>query len=130
METRERYVHMDVSLDKVFSDGDTLVSTDQHKPAISLHKAHTQMYVDWPSFRRCLSSSCPRQLPMKKPEHTKSAMTHRWKVVERWTTLWNGKEDQQIADEFEILELLTRFMQRRRQGHLACALAAWIPRRL
>src|SRR5215472_11687726 len=88
------------------------------------------MYVDWSSFRRCLSSSCPRQLPMKKPEHTKSAMTHRWKVVERWTALWKGKEDQQIADEFEILELRTRFMLRRRQGHLACALAAWILRRL
>jgi hypothetical protein len=37
---------------------------------------------------------------MKKPEDAKSAMTPCWTVVERWTALRNGRDDQQIADEF------------------------------
>ena len=53
-------------------DGDTLVSTDQHKPAISLQKVHTQMYVDgqlsedvYPAHVHASSN--------EKTEHTKSA---------------------------------------------------------
>jgi purine nucleosidase len=49
--TRERYVYMDVSLDKGISYGDTLVWTDRDKPAIPLQKVHAQMDVDWPKFR-------------------------------------------------------------------------------
>ncbi|MGA9390050.1 MAG: nucleoside hydrolase [Candidatus Sulfotelmatobacter sp.] len=50
--TRERYVYMDVSLDKGISYGDTLVWTDNDKPSISLQKAHVQMDVDWPKFQK------------------------------------------------------------------------------
>jgi inosine-uridine nucleoside N-ribohydrolase len=50
--TRERYVYMDVSVDKGISYGDTLVWTDQDKPAISLQKVHAQMDVDWPKFQK------------------------------------------------------------------------------
>ncbi len=50
--TRERFVYMDVSLDKGVSYGDTLVWTDSDKPAISLQKVHAQMDVDWPRFQR------------------------------------------------------------------------------
>jgi len=50
--TRERYVYMDVSVDKGVSYGDTLVWTDKDKPAISLQKVHAQMDVDWPKFQR------------------------------------------------------------------------------
>ena len=49
--TRERYVYMDVSVDKGVSYGDTLVWTDQDKPALSLEKVHAQMDVNWPKFR-------------------------------------------------------------------------------
>jgi len=50
--TRERYVYMDVSVDKGISYGDTLVWTDKDKPAISLQKVHAQMDVDWPKFQK------------------------------------------------------------------------------
>jgi len=50
--TRERYVYMDVSLDKGMSYGDTLVWTDQDKPALPLRKVHAQMDVNWPKFRQ------------------------------------------------------------------------------
>jgi len=50
--TRERYVYMDVSLDKGISYGDTLVWTDQDKPALALQKVHAQTDVDWPKFKR------------------------------------------------------------------------------
>ena len=50
--TRERYVYMDVSLDKGISYGDTLVWTDQDKPVIALQKVHAQMDVDWPKFQK------------------------------------------------------------------------------
>jgi inosine-uridine nucleoside N-ribohydrolase len=50
--TRERYVYMDVSLDKGISYGDTLVWTDEDKPALSLQKVHAQMDVNWPKFRQ------------------------------------------------------------------------------
>jgi purine nucleosidase len=50
--TRERFVYMDVSLDKGISYGDTEVWTDKDKPAISLDKVHAQMDVDWPKFRQ------------------------------------------------------------------------------
>lgn len=49
--TRERFVYMDVSLDKGISYGDTEVWTDKDKPAITLQKVHAQMDVDWPKFR-------------------------------------------------------------------------------
>lgn len=49
--TRERYVYMDVSLDKGISYGDTLTWIDQDKPPYSLQKVHAQMDVDWPKFR-------------------------------------------------------------------------------
>ncbi len=48
--TRERYVYMDVSLDKGISYGDTLVWTDKDKPAVNIQKVHAQMDVDWPKF--------------------------------------------------------------------------------
>jgi inosine-uridine nucleoside N-ribohydrolase len=50
--TRERYVYLDVSVDKGISYGDTLVWTDHDKPSISLQKAHVQMDVDWPKFQK------------------------------------------------------------------------------
>jgi|HubBroStandDraft_2_1064218.scaffolds.fasta_scaffold00077_16 purine nucleosidase len=50
--TRERYVYMDVSVDKGVSYGDTLVWTDRDKPMISLQKVHAQMDVDWPKFQQ------------------------------------------------------------------------------
>lgn len=50
--TRERFVYMDVSLDKGISYGDTLVWTDQDKPAVPLQKVHAQMDVDWPKFQK------------------------------------------------------------------------------
>lgn len=50
--TRERYVFMDVSVDKGISYGDTLVWTDHDQPSISLQKAHVQMDLDWPKFQK------------------------------------------------------------------------------
>jgi purine nucleosidase len=50
--SRERYVYMDVSVDKGISYGDTLVWSDRDKPSISLQKVHAQMDVDWPKFQR------------------------------------------------------------------------------
>jgi inosine-uridine nucleoside N-ribohydrolase len=50
--TRERYVYMDVSVDKGISYGDTIVWGDRDKPAISLQKVHAQMDVDWPKFQK------------------------------------------------------------------------------
>ncbi len=50
--TRERYVFMDVSLDKGISYGDTLAWTDHAKPSFNLQKAHAQMDVDWPKFQK------------------------------------------------------------------------------
>jgi inosine-uridine nucleoside N-ribohydrolase len=49
--TRERYVYIDVSLDKGISYGDTLVWSDGNKPNLELRKAHVQMDVDWPKFQ-------------------------------------------------------------------------------
>jgi inosine-uridine nucleoside N-ribohydrolase len=49
--TRERYVYMDVSLDKGISYGDTVVWSDGDKPDLDLEKAHVQMDVDWPKFQ-------------------------------------------------------------------------------
>lgn len=50
--THERYVYMDVSVDKGISYGDTLVWTDHDKPALTLQKVHAQMDVDWPKFQK------------------------------------------------------------------------------
>lgn len=50
--THERFVYMDVSVDKGISYGDTLVWTDRDKPAITLQKVHAQMDVDWPKFQK------------------------------------------------------------------------------
>jgi purine nucleosidase len=50
--TRERYVYMDVSVDKGISYGDTLVWMDRDKPSINLQKVHVQMDVDWPKFQK------------------------------------------------------------------------------
>jgi inosine-uridine nucleoside N-ribohydrolase len=50
--TRERYVYMDVSVERGISYGDTLVWTDHDKPSINLQKAHVQMDVDWPKFQK------------------------------------------------------------------------------
>jgi len=49
--TRERYVYMEVSLDKGISYGDTEIWTDQDKPELELQKVHAQLDVDWPRFR-------------------------------------------------------------------------------
>jgi purine nucleosidase len=49
--TRERYVYIDVSLDRGISYGDTVVWSDANKPALDLQKAHVQMDVDWPRFQ-------------------------------------------------------------------------------
>jgi inosine-uridine nucleoside N-ribohydrolase len=49
--TRSRNVFMDVSLDKGISYGDTLVWTDENKPALDLQKVQAQMDVDWPKFQ-------------------------------------------------------------------------------
>jgi purine nucleosidase len=50
--TSERYVYMDVSIDKGVSYGDTLVWTDGDKPKVQLQKVHAQMHVDWPKFQQ------------------------------------------------------------------------------
>jgi purine nucleosidase len=50
--TNERYVYMDVSVDKGMSYGDTLVWGDRDKPALPLQKVHAQMDVDWPKFQK------------------------------------------------------------------------------
>jgi purine nucleosidase len=50
--TNERYVYMDVSVDKGISYGDTLVWGDRDKPALPLQKVHAQMDVDWPKFQK------------------------------------------------------------------------------
>jgi purine nucleosidase len=61
--TRERFVYFDVSLDKGISYGDTIVWSDDDKPALDLQKAHVQMDVDWPKFEKffvqLMSSSTP-----------------------------------------------------------------------
>jgi purine nucleosidase len=50
--TGERYVYIDVSVERGISYGDTLVWTDHDKPSVSLQKAHVQMDVDWPKFQK------------------------------------------------------------------------------
>jgi inosine-uridine nucleoside N-ribohydrolase len=50
--TNERYVYMDVSVDKGVGYGDTLVWTDRDKPVIAMQKVHAQMDVDWPKFQQ------------------------------------------------------------------------------
>lgn len=70
--TRERFVYMDVSVEKGVSYGDTLVWTDQDKPALALQKVHAQMDVDWPKFRemfiRLMSAPTPNAIsPQMKP---------------------------------------------------------------
>jgi purine nucleosidase len=50
--TRERYVYIDVSLDKGISYGDTIVWSDEDKPSLDLQKVHVQMDVDWPKFQK------------------------------------------------------------------------------
>jgi purine nucleosidase len=61
--TNERYVYMDISLDKGISYGDTLVWGDRDKPDIPLQKVHAQMDVDWPKFQsmftRLMSAPTP-----------------------------------------------------------------------
>ncbi len=61
--TRERYVYMDVSLDKGSSYGDTLVWSDANKLALDLQKVHVQMDVDSVGFEkffmRLMSSPTP-----------------------------------------------------------------------
>ncbi len=72
--TRERYVYMDVSVDKGVSYGDTLVWTDRDKPMISLQKVHAQMDVDWPKFQqmftRLMSAPTPDSRDPKMLDHT------------------------------------------------------------
>jgi purine nucleosidase len=71
--TQERYVYMDVSVDKGVSYGDTLVWTDRDKPMISLQKVHAQMDVDWPKFQqtftRLMSAPTPDSRDPKMLEH-------------------------------------------------------------
>jgi purine nucleosidase len=72
--TSERYVYMDVSVDKGISYGDTLVWTDRDKPMISLQKVHAQMDVDWPKFQqmfiRLMSAPTPDSRDPKMLDHT------------------------------------------------------------
>jgi purine nucleosidase len=70
--TRERNVYMDVSLDKGISYGDTLVWTDQDKPALSLQKVHAQMDVDWPKFQRMFVQLMSSPTPGAKDPQMKS----------------------------------------------------------
>lgn len=73
MITRERYIYMDVSLDKGISYGDTLIWNDGDKPEFPPQKVHAQMDVDWPKFQamfmRLLSSPTPNsknpQMPLE-----------------------------------------------------------------
>ena len=48
--TKERYIYMDVGLDKGISYGDTLIWSDEDKPALSFQKVHAQLDVNWPKF--------------------------------------------------------------------------------
>lgn len=75
--TTDRYVYMDMSLDKGISYGDTLVWTDRDKPAIPLQKVHAQMDVDWPKFQkmftRLMSAPTPNSKDPKMLEHASDA---------------------------------------------------------
>lgn len=72
--TRERYVYIDVSLDKGISYGDTIVWSEGNRPNLDLQKAHVQMDVDWPKFQsfflRLMSSPTPNA---KNPQMPQSA---------------------------------------------------------
>jgi purine nucleosidase len=74
--TGERYVYMDVSVDKGVSYGDTLVWTDRDKPMTSLQKVHAQMDVDWPKFQqmftRLMSAPTPNSRDPKMLDHAPS----------------------------------------------------------
>lgn len=75
--TRERYVYMDVSLDKGISYGDTEVWTDKERPAISLQKVHAQMDVDWPKFRQMFVHLMTSPTPgAKHPQMLRQAPAH------------------------------------------------------
>jgi purine nucleosidase len=71
--TRERYVYMDVSVDKGISYGDTLVWSDDDKPELELQKAHVQMDVDWPKFQslfmQLMSSPTPNAKDPQMAQH-------------------------------------------------------------
>ena len=72
--TRERYVFMDVSLDKGNSYGDTEVWTDQDKPAILPDKVHAQMDVDQTKFQRMFVHLMTSPTPdAKDPQMTRQA---------------------------------------------------------
>ena len=49
--THGRNVYMDVSLDKGISYGDTMVWSEDNKPALDLQMVYAQMDVDWPKFK-------------------------------------------------------------------------------
>ncbi|MDR5727999.1 MAG: nucleoside hydrolase [Terriglobia bacterium] len=70
--THERYVYMDVSLDKGSSYGDTLVWSDADKPALDLQKVHVQMDVDSVRFEkfflRLMSYPTPHAVNSKTPQ--------------------------------------------------------------
>lgn len=75
--TGERYVYMDVSVDKGVSYGDTLVWTDRDKPMTSLQKVHAQMDVDWPKFQQMftqlMSAPTPNSRDPKMLDHAPSS---------------------------------------------------------
>jgi purine nucleosidase len=64
--TNERFVYMDMSLDKGISYGDTLVWTDHDKPAVPLQKVHAQMDVDWPKFQKMFTRLMSAPTPNSK----------------------------------------------------------------
>lgn len=70
--TRERYVYMDVSLEKGGSYGDTLVWSEADKPALDLQKVHMQMDVDSVRFEKfflgLMSSPTPHALHPQLPQ--------------------------------------------------------------
>lgn len=71
--TRERYVWMDVSVDKGISYGDTLVWTDHDRPAINLQRAHVQMDVDWPKFQKMFVELMSAPTPNTHDRQTRQA---------------------------------------------------------
>ena len=54
--TKEETVYMDVDLSHGINYGNTLVWTDQLKPATGVRQVHAQMDLDLPNSRECSSS--------------------------------------------------------------------------
>jgi purine nucleosidase len=64
--TQEKYVYMDVSLDRGISYGDTETWFDAVKPELDLQKVHAQTGVDWPRLQHFFEQLVMSQTPNAK----------------------------------------------------------------